>query len=147
MPSHAFRRRVALVALLTIASVVAGMATCVLLRSFVMDSYRVTSVSMEPTVEEGAFALGEKLTTRAGALAVGEVVTLRSPEDGRVLLKRIAATGGQTASDASGATHVVGTDCVFVVGDNVSSSHDSRQFGDVPTSDVISHVFLVVNPR
>lgn len=146
MSHSSYLGRVAEAALLTVASVVAGALACVALRTFVIDDYRVTSVSMEPTVREGALALGEKLSVREGGITAGEVVTLRSPEDGKVLLKRVAATGGQTVMNPSGATHVVAPGCVFVVGDNEALSHDSRAFGDVPASEVVSHVFLVLNP-
>jgi signal peptidase I len=75
-------------------------------RSTLADHYTVPSGSMEPTVETGdrifvnkaAYGVRVPFTdayiARFAGPEVGDVVVLDSPEDGRVLLKRVVGTPG-----------------------------------------------------
>ena len=139
-------------------------------RASLADHYVVPTGSMRPTVEVGdrvvvdkrAFGLRVPLTSRYLAESDGpkrgDVVVLTSPEDGRVLLKRIAAVpgdrvevhGGRVFIDGQAAdvgpvrlTRGGGRDFgpvsvpdrqYLVLGDNRGDSLDGRYFGLVERS-------------
>ena len=86
-------------------------------RSTLADHYRVPSGSMEPTVETGDRIVVNKLAyglhvpfthaieARFDGPAVGDVVVLDSPDEDKVLLKRVVATPGQRVEVREG--HVI----------------------------------------
>ena len=79
----------------------------------------VTGPSMLPTILDGQRVTAVR---RWRALKVGDVVVSEDPTSkGRLLIKRVAKIHGST---------------VTLVGDNVSASTDSRDFGSVPLSSV-----------
>ena len=83
-------------------------------RASLADHYVVPTGSMRPTVEAGDRVIVNKLAYgvrvpltqrwlfRYAEPAVGEVVVLDSPEDGRVLLKRVAAAPGDSVEVIGG---------------------------------------------
>ena len=81
---------------------------------------------MAPRLPAGALVVARPLD-RLKPLRVGEVVVARRPgRPGLEIIKRIQAI------DGSGA--------IFLVGDNPSSSTDSRQFGAVPREQIVARV-------
>jgi signal peptidase I len=144
-------------------------------RSSLADHYHVPSGSMRPTVAIGdrvvvnkaAYGLripwSERWLLEASSPERGDVVVLRSPEDGRVLLKRVVAVAGDEVAVRDGAVFVGGDAIaepyrrrtgagpdfgptvvparrVLVVGDNRGNSHDGRSFGFVAVDDVLGRV-------
>jgi signal peptidase I len=109
--------------LLTVAIAVAVVVTA---RTSLADHYVVPSGSMMPTVVPRDHVFVDKLAygvhvplvdgyvARFGAPARGDVVVLGSPEDGRVLLKRVAAVPGDRVSVVSGALVIDGRDVPIV---------------------------------
>nr|HEX4313735.1 signal peptidase I [Kofleriaceae bacterium] len=148
-------------------------------RSSLAEPYHVPTGSMEPSIEVGDHIVVDKLAygvrvpftnTYAVSFAgphVGDVVVLDSPEEDKVLVKRVVAGPGQTVEVRDG--HVVldgveeplapaslaaGTgpdygpetlpdDRYFVLGDNRGDSHDSRFFGAVSRSAILGHAMGV----
>jgi signal peptidase I len=163
--------------LLSYATVVAVM---LMARSSLADHYHVPSGSMRPTVEVGDHVVVNKAAygvrlpwtdvwlTRAASPARGDVIVLTSPEDGRVLLKRVVAVAGDRVEVGHGVVmidgHVVhephrrltqggGPDLastlvpprsLLVVGDNRGNSHDGRTFGFVSVKVVLGRAAAVI---
>jgi signal peptidase I len=138
-------------------------------RTSLADHYFVPTGSMEPTVQVGDRILVNKLAygVRVPVANVyaferhgptrGDVVVLESPEDERVLLKRVVAVPGDTVAIRDGVTFIDGiraadphaattagegggpdfgptlvpADRYLVLGDNRGNSKDSRMFGFV----------------
>jgi signal peptidase I len=83
-------------------------------RSTLADHYRVPSGSMEPTIEvddrilvnKAAYGLRVPFTStyvaRFGGPAIGDVVVLDSPEEDKVLLKRVVGVPGTTVEVRGG---------------------------------------------
>lgn len=83
-------------------------------RSSLADHYRVPTGSMQPTVEiddrilvsKAAYGLRVPFTstfvTHFEGPRIGDAVVLRSPEDGKVLLKRVVAVPGSTVEVRGG---------------------------------------------
>ena len=80
----------------------------------------IPSASMEPTIKEKSIVVGMRLF---GELKVGDVIVFE--HDDRVMVKRIAAVGGETITEG-GEIYVIPETCFFVLGDNKGNSWDSR---------------------
>ena len=139
---------------------IALFAVLIALRVFVAEPFKIPSESMEPTLKPGDQALVEKVAGRA-APHRGELVAFHQPGTGAILLKRVVAVGGDTVGLEDGLLVVDGrtvrepyantksqdsvyfgpvrvrAGTVFVMGDNRGISEDSRDFGAVPTRNVI----------
>lgn len=151
----------------------AGAAVCLggllAFRLWVLEPITVDSGSMEPTIADGSLVWLDKASPRLSAVRAGELVVFHEPEvgerrNGRILLKRVVAAGGQTVSVLDGQLYVDGTPAVepyvdprtidgtyfgkvtvppgglFVLGDNRETSIDSRDFGPIPASEVLGVV-------
>ncbi|MCD2443963.1 signal peptidase I [Agromyces sp. SYSU K20354] len=145
---------------LIVAGVVAGLA--VAMPAPGTERVRVASDSMAPTVLDGDWvtvgAVGARGVQRR------DLVMLASPDDGKLLLKRVVAIGGDEVGIEDGVLVVnraevdepfvdyarvngeyfgpvrVAAGHVFVLGDNRGSSVDSRAFGAVPLAAVAGTV-------
>jgi len=140
---------------------VAGSATGVL----PFEAVRVPSDSMEPTIRPGDHLL---LDRRVRPVVAGDIVVVR--HDGDLLVKRVAATGGQTVGLEDGVLvvdgvarpepyadlfgqrgvydgpHAVPPGQLWLLGDHRLTSVDSRTFGPVPASEVTGRVTFVLLP-
>lgn len=146
-----------------------------LLRTFVLQTYGVPSGSMEQTIMTGDMVFAEKVSYLFRDPEPGDIVTFSDPEiPGRTLIKRCVATEGETITiNDSGLLVVDGVvlnesytsgrptypltsditypytvpeGMIWVMGDNRTSSQDSRYFGAVPVSSVIARGVLVYWP-
>ncbi|MGI9272697.1 MAG: signal peptidase I [Woeseiaceae bacterium] len=123
-----------------IASITILIVTVLAARSTLADHYHVPSGSMEPTLKAGdrvvvdkrAFGLRVPFTqihlTRGEDVAAGEVVIFDSPRDGKRLIKRIVAVGGDTVAISNGRLVVngrplalPGEDNIELIGDRIVS--------------------------
>ncbi|HKE02024.1 MAG TPA: signal peptidase I [Planctomycetota bacterium] len=120
----------------------------------------VRGASMRPTLEDGERILIERFTPTFGSLHRGDVVVLEPPglENERFVKRIVGLPGDVVAVDDgqisvggeviarcgvdAGCQHtwVVPSDSVFVLGDNLARSFDSRYFGTVPLCQVIGRV-------
>jgi signal peptidase I len=155
----------------TLVTLLATGAVVFTARTSLADHYFVPSGSMEPTVQVGDHILVNKLAygvhvplVHANVIDLpgprrGDVVVLESPEDGRVLLKRVVALPGDDVAVRDGTTWIDGKPVddapargpasdahdggpdfgpttvppnhYLVLGDNRGNSKDSRMFGFV----------------
>lgn len=129
---------------------------------------------MEPTLHQCDYVLGLR---HPSSIEVGDIIMLRAPDrdDGALYVKRVAAVGGDTIDISDIGTlvithadtgHIEQTDYkvpydkidvypitlsqgkIYVLGDNVTNSNDSRYFGGVSTEKIVAKaVFcLPANP-
>ncbi|KAF8413593.1 hypothetical protein HHK36_001585 [Tetracentron sinense] len=101
----------------------------------------------------GELILAERISTRFGKVGSGDVVLVRSPENPRkIVTKRVVAMEGHRVTflvdpknlDRS-QTVVVPKGHVWIQGDNIYASHDSRHFGAVPYGLLHGKVFFKVS--
>ncbi len=127
----------------------------------------VSAGSMSPTLADGSVVL----VLPAPRVALGDVVVAEDPRDGRRLVKRVVALGGQRVELADGVLVVdgaavceplidrsrvdgvyggpwtVGREQAFLLGDARGESVDSRVFGAVPLDALHGRVALRVWPH
>ncbi len=79
------------------------------LRTFVFQAYEIPSSSMEETIMTGDMVFSEKVSYYVRDVEQGDIVTFHDPEvSGRILIKRVIATGGQTVNLVDGQVVVDG---------------------------------------
>ncbi|KAI3525248.1 hypothetical protein L2E82_02317 [Cichorium intybus] len=97
--------------------------------------------SMLPTLNlTGDVVLSEFISHRLGKVGPGDVVLIQSPENPRKMItKRIVAMEGEVVSflvdpsrSEKSRTVVVPKGHVWIQGDNIYASKDSRNFGPIP---------------
>lgn len=94
----------------------------------------VPTASMEPTIHQGSLILGLR---QFGELRTGDIVIFR--RDGRTLVKRIAASPGETFI-LNGSPITVPAGQYLLLGDNTAMSYDARYWEKPFTSkgDILS---------
>ncbi|XP_050219662.1 uncharacterized protein LOC126670052 [Mercurialis annua] len=123
--------------------------------SYLCSPTLVYGPSMLPTLNlTGDVLLVEHVSRRLGKVEAGDIVLVRSPIDPRkIVTKRIVGMAGDIVSylpdpsvtDAS-RTVVVPKGHIWIQGDNMYASRDSRHFGPVPFGLVQGRAFLRVWP-
>lgn len=130
---------------------------------------------MEKTILVGDHVFSEKVSFAFGKPQAGQIVTFDDPlNPGRILIKRVIATGGQTVNIKNNKLYIddeeqdepyvrglptttlssskisypytIPEDGLWVMGDNRTNSQDSRYFGSVPEDSVIGHGLFVFWP-
>lgn len=149
--------------LLIVATIVVGAATGLAVRRWVAAPARVESSSMEPTLRPGQRLVVRRLR-RTERVSRGDIVLVRSPELGRVVVKRAIGLPGERielgrdggvrvdgrllaqpyARPARGptATYAVPEGRLFLLGDNRAASSDSRTWREpyLPVEAVVGRV-------
>ncbi|RME81804.1 MAG: signal peptidase I [Caldilineae bacterium] len=149
----------------TLATLLPALVVALLVHAFVMQSTRVESYSMEPTLYQGQQIIIKKISYRFRAPERGEIVVLHSPEaNGLPLIKRVVGLPGETIAVHNGQVYIDGhplvepylrvvtkgiypetpipADSVFVMGDNRNRSRDSRAFGPVSLERITGRALL-----
>lgn len=98
------------------------MGAVFILFRFVLFIGYVPTESMEPTIPRESYIVGTRVF---GELKVGDIIVFR--HEGRLLVKRIAAVGGDTVLH-KGKKMVVPEGYFYVVGDNSRASKDSQSW-------------------
>lgn len=146
-----------------------------LLREFVLQSYQISSGSMEKTLMTWDMVFAEKISPKMGKPKAGTIVTFDDPLiSGRVLIKRVIATEGQVIDIKNNKLYIDGEEqdenyvndlpttklssskinfpytvpehCVWVMGDNRTNSQDSRYFGAISEDSIIGRGMFVYWP-
>ena len=94
----------------------------------------VSTESMEPTLKRGSYIIGCRIYSD---LEAGDIIIFR--HDGKLLVKRIVAVGGDTV-EQNGISMTVPEGCYYVLGDNADNSYDSRYWENpfVKEEDVVA---------
>ncbi|KAK7314157.1 hypothetical protein VNO77_39369 [Canavalia gladiata] len=118
--------------------------------TYLVQPVETSGPSMLPTIDMTAsvFVL-EKISTRFGKVACGDIVVVQSPQNPRKLVtKRVVGMEGDTVTYISDPknndkheTIVVPKGHVWVQGDNIYASTDSRDFGPVPYGLIQGKIF------
>ena len=146
-----------------------------LLHTFVFQPYRIPSGSMETTIMTDDMVLAEKVSYYFREPESGDIVVFDDTNvDGRHLIKRCIAVGGQTVELIDGKVVVDGVvldepytnnhpsyplnsktvtypykvpeGYIWVMGDNRTNSQDSRYFGAISLDSVIGRGVFVYWP-
>jgi signal peptidase I len=136
------------------------------IRQWVVEPVRVSSVSMSPSIEPDDSLVIDKLTYKFRSPSIGDIVTFQKPNSNETMLKRVVATAGDSIAIENGVLIrngkpvresftnqsnmagyffgpvKVGTNAIFLLGDNRSNSEDSRRFGAIPTERVEGRVLF-----
>ena len=135
---------------------------------FLVQPHRVKGDSMLPNFFNNELLLTEKVSYRFGEPERGDVIVFKAPERQNVdFIKRIVGLPGDNVKIENGAVFIndielnepyetqktQGVESVtlseneyFVLGDNRSSSSDSRSFGPIEKNDIRGRVFVVYWP-
>lgn len=151
-------------------TVALALVIALVIRTFVVEVYRVQGSSMEQTLFSGERVLVNKFVYDwVRAPKPGEVIVFRYPrQPDRDFIKRVVAVAGDKVeikagkvyvngqlfpeapsamlSDEDRAEKVVPPDSVWVLGDNRNNSEDSRWFGEVPLANIRGEAFFRIWP-
>ncbi|KAL6554348.1 hypothetical protein OROMI_020021 [Orobanche minor] len=123
--------------------------------TYICSPTLVHGASMLPTLNfTGDVLLVEKLSHRLGKVSPGDVVLVRSPENPRkTITKRVVGVEGEKVTflvdpSRSYRSHsiVVPKGHVWIQGDNIFASNDSRHFGSIPYGLILGKVSFRVWP-
>ncbi|KAL5564211.1 hypothetical protein UlMin_027375 [Ulmus minor] len=123
--------------------------------TYICSSTLVYGPSMLPTLNlTGDVLLAEHFSHRFGKVGCGDLVLVRSPQDPRkTVTKRVLGMEGDRITffvepniSERSRTILVPKGHVWIQGDNIYASNDSRHFGPVPYGLVQGKVFFRVWP-
>lgn len=104
---------------------------------------------MEPTFRDKQRILVCKALWLIGPIKAGDIVVVRQGEVGEYVVKRVYKTGGEEIMDVTlgpdgwdwhKGPYKVPEGTIYVLGDNLAESEDSRSFGPVWLKDVLGKV-------
>ena len=140
------------------------------IKPFIVEAFYVPTESMVPTLEVGDRVLTNKFIYRFSEPERGDIVVFESADGEMNLIKRVVGLPGDKITVVGGSFYVnderqrepyVNADLldertfgpiwvpeghIFAMGDNRADSADSRVFGPVPKSNIVSEAFLRVWP-
>jgi len=140
-----------------------------LVRTFLIENYRVVGRSMEQTLQDDQFLVVNKLLYRLHEPQRGDIIVFRDPRDGdRKLIKRVIGLPGEVLEIKNGQVFIndrrlqetyiqsmsqrsrppipIPADHYFVMGDNRSNSSDSRDWGTLPQREIVGKAWFTYWP-
>ena len=128
-------------AVLLVVGVVYPLVSAAWLRAEVLEAYKIPTQSMAPTIQQGDRILVRKLGWGSANVRRGDLVVFRAPDQGtRAYVKRVIGLPGDRVADRAGTLLEVPEGHLWMRGDNVEHSRDSRFFGAVPFENLIGLV-------
>lgn len=114
------------------------------------QTIRVSGDSMLPTFKNGERLLVSKAYWLIGDIQKNDVVVLRNPNTNEIIIKRVYRLPGEEVEfpyipmdySISKGPYVVPDNTLYVLGDNLDVSEDSRKFGPFDRNDVMGKVVL-----
>jgi len=158
-------------------SLLIALVLALLIRTFVVQAFKIPTGSMRPTLLEGDRLLVNKFIYKFKDPERGDIIVFTFPQDRKKdYIKRLIAKGGESVEIKNGNIYINGEiveepfivrsntyynkepygginekievpeDSFYVLGDNSSSSKDSRYWGFVSKKDVIGKALFVYWP-
>lgn len=144
-------------------------------RFYLVQPFVVEGSSMEPNFHNGEYLLVNKMAYRVHQPKRGDVIVFHPPQTPSLnYIKRIIAIPGDSVTikdgqitvngatideayipaektlvrnaQAANLSRTMGSNEYFVLGDNRDHSSDSREWGNVPTANIIGQAWLIVFP-
>ncbi len=155
-----------------IQSILIALVLTLVIRTYVVQAFKIPSGSMRPTLLEGDKLFVNKFIYRFQDPERGDIVVFKYPQDKKKdFIKRLVAKGGETVEIRDGKLFVDGrpvteevfnrfyyynhedyggpgvvvkvpADSYYVLGDNSANSTDSRFWGFVPAKNVLGKAFF-----
>jgi len=151
--------------------VIIALIIVVPIRYFLFQPFFVKGQSMEPNFENGDYLLVDEISYRLGGIERGDVIVFKYPNDpSQRYIKRVIGLPGETVQIENGKIAIfseeegiyldeseylssavftpgsvpitLAEDEYFVLGDNRSSSADSRLWGPLAKEYIVGRVFL-----
>ncbi len=158
-------------------AIVIAFILAMIIRTFVIQAFKIPTGSMRPTLIENDRILVNKFIYRFKKPQRGDVIVFRYPEDPKKdFIKRLIAKPEETVQIIDGNIWIDGKlveepqqvrsiyyynqgaygraakkvrvpeDCYYVLGDNSSSSRDSRYWGFVKRKDILGKALVIYWP-
>jgi signal peptidase I len=105
-------------------------------------NFRVIKIqgnSMYPTLKNNTFAIADKYLHKLFAIQKGDILLLKI--DNKEVVKKIVGFPGETIIIDSN-TIELSKDEIYIIGENLSESIDSREYGPVKLSNILGKVVL-----
>ncbi len=100
---------------------------------------KVSGNSMSPILNNNSFALADKYLHKLFTIQKGDILLL--DKDGKEIVKKIVGFPGEKIITES-KTIVLDNDEIYILGENLKESIDSREYGPIKVSKIIGKVVL-----
>jgi len=158
-------------------SLIIALVLALIIRTFVVQAFKIPTGSMKPTLVEGDRLLVNKFIYKFKEPQRGDIIVFKFPgNEKKDFIKRLIAKEGEVVEikdgdiyidgerieepfnirktryynkspyGASGRGITIPKDSFYVLGDNSTSSRDSRYWGFVPRKNVIGKAFFLYWP-
>ncbi|MFH1062451.1 MAG: signal peptidase I [Candidatus Omnitrophota bacterium] len=157
-------------------SLLIAFVLAMIIRTFVVQAFKIPTGSMRPTLIEGDRILVNKFIYKFREPKRGEIIVFKYPEDTKLaFIKRLIGLGNESLEIKNGKIYINGSvveekallskyyynrgdygeldksiqipaDCLYALGDNSGNSRDSRYWGFVPRKNMIGKAILIYWP-
>lgn len=128
-------------ALVLVVGLVYPLLSAAFLRAEVLGAYEIPTMSMAPTILRGDRVLVTKWAWEPEDVRRGDILIFLAPDGtNRAFVKRVQGLPGDRVEVRDGTEQAVPSGHVWMRGDNVVNSGDSRHFGAVPFANLVGRV-------